>query len=291
MADLVISKKSSQWWYVSQNEGVFVDEPYSGDTYAIRTNSAGTTSWHVSTAFTTGNKQVTNITLYLIDCGSLSQYNSGAIGYFGISATQNKTPAATPPTPTWQGSVSYLMYNSSYNGYTTTINVNLEPNTNYYVYVTLGKKSGYSSVAWDAIYRPWSSSDSRWTRMELTFNDYTTPTYTITYNANGGSGAPSAQTKYKNKSITLSSTKPTRTGYDFVGWGTSTTDTTVDYNPGDTYSANASITLYAIWKAKGLVRIYNGSTWKEALCYVYDGSTWRQAIPYVYNGSSWKMGG
>ena len=39
-------------------------------------------------------------------------------------------------------------------------------------------------------------------------------TYTISYNANGGSGAPASQTKTYGTTLTLSSTKPTRSGYD-----------------------------------------------------------------------------
>lgn len=73
-------------------------------------------------------------------------------------------------------------------------------------------------------------------------------TYSISYNANGGSGAPAGQTKAYNVSLTLSSTKPTRTNYNFLGWGTSASSTTVSYKPGATYSSNASITLYAIWE-------------------------------------------
>lgn len=73
-------------------------------------------------------------------------------------------------------------------------------------------------------------------------------TYTVSYNANGGSGAPNSQTKTWGTNLTLSSTKPTRSGYAFQGWGTSTTDTTVDYAAGGTYTANAGDTLYAIWK-------------------------------------------
>lgn len=72
-------------------------------------------------------------------------------------------------------------------------------------------------------------------------------TYTVTFNANGGSGAPGAQTKTYGVNLTLSSTKPTRTNYNFVGWGTSAGATSVAYNPGGTYSSNANITLYAIW--------------------------------------------
>lgn len=73
------------------------------------------------------------------------------------------------------------------------------------------------------------------------------PTYTVSYNANGGSGAPSSQTKQHDITLTLSSTKPTRDGYEFAGWGTSATDTGVKYVAGGQYTGNASITLYAIW--------------------------------------------
>lgn len=73
-------------------------------------------------------------------------------------------------------------------------------------------------------------------------------TYTISYNANGGSGAPSAQTKTHGKNLTLSSTKPTRPGHTFKGWSTSSTATSATYNAGSTFTANTSVTLYAVWQ-------------------------------------------
>ena len=73
-------------------------------------------------------------------------------------------------------------------------------------------------------------------------------TYTVKYNANGGSGAPSNQTKTYGVALTLSSTKPTRTNYTFKGWGTSASSTTISYASGASYTANAAITLYAIWE-------------------------------------------
>ena len=72
--------------------------------------------------------------------------------------------------------------------------------------------------------------------------------YTISYNANKGSGAPSSQTKWYGTNLTLSSTKPTRTNYTFLGWATSSTATSASYQPGATYSANANLTLYAVWQ-------------------------------------------
>lgn len=73
--------------------------------------------------------------------------------------------------------------------------------------------------------------------------------YVIKYNANGGSGAPSSQTKWKDQTLTLSSTKPTRTGYSFLGWSTSSSATSATYSAGGSYTANAAATLYAVWKA------------------------------------------
>ena len=75
--------------------------------------------------------------------------------------------------------------------------------------------------------------------------------YKVTYNANGGSNAPSSQTKWYGEELKLSSTKPTRTGYIFKGWATSSTATSAKYPVGGsyTYTANESVTLYAVWEA------------------------------------------
>ena len=75
------------------------------------------------------------------------------------------------------------------------------------------------------------------------------PTYTIKFNANGGTGAPSSQSKLHGSTITLSSTKPTRTGYSFLGWNSSSTATSATYSAGGKFTANLNTTLYAVWKA------------------------------------------
>lgn len=75
------------------------------------------------------------------------------------------------------------------------------------------------------------------------------PTYTIRYNANGGEGAPNEQTKIHDNNITLSSTKPTRKGYTFLGWDRNQNNATATYEVGAIYSNNADVTLYAIWSA------------------------------------------
>ena len=82
---------------------------------------------------------------------------------------------------------------------------------------------------------------------------WTANTYTITYNANGGSGAPASQsyTYDANGTINLSSTKPTRAGYTFLGWSLSPTATSPSYTAGQAWKrSNASnYTLYAVWKS------------------------------------------
>ena len=81
---------------------------------------------------------------------------------------------------------------------------------------------------------------------------WTPNTYTITYKANGGSGGPSSQSyKYApNGNIYLSSDKPSKTGYTFMGWSESSSATSASYSPGQwwgTHNAN-NYTLYAVWK-------------------------------------------
>ncbi len=83
--------------------------------------------------------------------------------------------------------------------------------------------------------------------------------WSVSYNANGGTGAPAAQTKTYGTNLTLSSTSPTRTGYTFLGWSTSSTATTATYAPGSTYSANSAATLYAVWKINTYTISYNAN--------------------------------
>ena len=82
--------------------------------------------------------------------------------------------------------------------------------------------------------------------------------YTVKYNANGGSGAPSSQTKWKDQALTLSTAKPTRTGYTFKGWATSASGS-VAYAAGASYTANAAVTLYAVWQANTYAVKYNAN--------------------------------
>lgn len=75
----------------------------------------------------------------------------------------------------------------------------------------------------------------------------TAPSYTISYDANGGQGAPGQQRKEYDKLLVLSSQKPTRTGYTFNGWAISAGASYANYQPGDYYYMDRDICLYAVW--------------------------------------------
>lgn len=73
------------------------------------------------------------------------------------------------------------------------------------------------------------------------------PSHTVSYNANGGTGAPGNQTKWWGEFLTLSNTRPTRAKHTFLGWATSANGAVI-YQPGGRYGADNNVTLYAKWK-------------------------------------------
>ena len=135
------------------------------------------------------------------------------------------------------------------------------------------------------------------------------PFRTITYNANGGSGAPSSQTVCINSSSILSSTTPTRTGYSFLGWSTSDSATTASYTAGGSITVTANKTLYAVWQANsftlsitkpntGTVTILrNGSSFSGSTVYYDDvltitasASAGYRILTLTVNGSDFTSG-
>lgn len=88
---------------------------------------------------------------------------------------------------------------------------------------------------------------------------YYPKTYTVSYDANGGTGAPAVQLKTSGKNLILSMQKPTKAEDQFLGWSTSSSSSSIAYQPGDTYSANASVTLYAVWAGGNFTVTYNAA--------------------------------
>lgn len=134
-------------------------------------------------------------------------------------------------------------------------NTGTSPYYTFTVSSTVPTRTGYTFLGWSTSSSATSATYAGGGSITVTSSGTTTlyavwkvNTYAVSYNANGGTGAPPAQTKTYNVSLTLSSTVPTRTGYLFQGWATSSTGA-VAYQPSGSYTANAAVTLYAIWKA------------------------------------------
>ena len=86
--------------------------------------------------------------------------------------------------------------------------------------------------------------------------------YTLTFNANGGSGSMSSQTVSSGASVTLPNSTFTRSGYEFVGWNTSSDGTGTLYTDGQTITLYGNIALYAQW-IRTDIGFHNGHEWVD----------------------------
>lgn len=111
-----------------------------------------------------------------------------------------------------------------------------------------GTDDGYGWTGWSGT---WNYADGQYGIAEnklVLYARWEKNAYTISYNANGGSNAPANQSKSRDNSINLSSSKPTRTGYTFVNWNTKKDGSGTTYKAGASYNGNANLTLYAQWR-------------------------------------------
>lgn len=195
---------------------------------------------------------------------SSSTYNNnGAKYYVEVGGTRVKSGTWTPKKGTTSGTIA---------SGTTTIKHNTDG--------THAQIRAYAKV-YDTGFSPSSAND---------YSPYLSlptikRTYTVSYNANGGSGAPSSQTKTYGVNLTLSSTVPTRAGYAFKGWATSSTGA-VAYQAGGTYTANSAVTLYAVWELLGNVRMESYSAIRcDESGNAYDEGTWGKfTCTYILSG-------
>ena len=95
----------------------------------------------------------------------------------------------------------------------------------------------------------------------------TLETYTLSYDANGGTGAPTNSTHKYNEKTSVAAEKPTREGYEFLGWD-SGTDGNADYQPNAPIQIKENVELVAVWEKvltenlsiEKTVKLLNGET-------------------------------
>lgn len=127
-----------------------------------------------------------------------------------------------------------------------------------YIPSTTPYKSGYTFKGWTKTqgsstinYSPGDPiGDDADVTLYAVWQQNTTKTWSIIYNANGGYNTPAKQTANVGQSITITSSKPTRKGYTFLGWSTwsGSTEPELAYTPGYSYMSDYDITLYAVWE-------------------------------------------
>jgi uncharacterized repeat protein (TIGR02543 family) len=90
---------------------------------------------------------------------------------------------------------------------------------------------------------------------------WTANSLAVTYDAQGGTSVSSG-TVATNAKISAAPTAPTRAGYTFSGWSTTTTGSVVSFTGGYTHGKIEDFTLYAIWTINTYAIVFdaNGGT-------------------------------
>ena len=160
-----------------------------------------------------------------------------------------------------------------------------------------------------------ASYDDIWFGVQF-LNDLPAPTaYRVTYDANGGTGAPAEQshtTAQPSWSFTVASGTPTWGQYEFLGWSRtrytdSRTEADVEFRAGDTITlqeGTPTVVLYAVWRkdykpGATLSGVWLGHERTGGKCHIYNGSTFEQmrtiggdanlmgTPPSVYHDGKW----
>lgn len=254
---------------------------YGGSSLATGTiNSNGTTFHRTSSTLTTMISGVSQTAYQQIKSATLtSTFSSWTSGSRTFSVkiyrkgSEKQTVSFTLDCPTYSSTQYTLTYKG--NGATSG---SMSPQSYYYdasgtTYITLTpnafKRTGYTYKGY------WSldtSSDSgahiadgaKWYRHNVgnrtLYAQWTPNSYTIQYNANGGSGSMANTSMTYDVSANLRTNTFTRTGYRFLGWNTSSTADAASFSDGQSVrnlTPSGTIILYAIWKQQFSVT-YNG---------------------------------
>lgn len=245
-------------------------------TYKTRTNSYGywsgssTSKINSDMAFSDINVETGSTGGSGSGSGSGGSYSSGASGSHSVSCTFTVLYVDSSFNIGYNYGDSYsTTFNCQYSNCSTTVAY-----SNHCIAISdigaarshVSVNSGYSIVGWSksasanpTINTTWTGTGygSGGTTLQKSGTIYlvakrSSSSYTITYSANGGSGAPGNTYTESNtnstKYATLSNTEPTRSNYKFLGWSTSSGATTASYSAGGYYGFGSDTDLYAVWQ-------------------------------------------
>ncbi|MBQ9016692.1 InlB B-repeat-containing protein, partial [Candidatus Saccharibacteria bacterium] len=212
---------------------------------------------------------------------------NAAANTYTISYNSNGTTSGSPATASNTG---------AYGGNVTTSNVGTMVKTGYHLLgwstsstATTATCSANASCSVSTLASNAGVTGTNGATINL-YAVWTPNTVTITYSANGGTGAASktSETATYGTNITMP-TKNTlaKSGYDFLGWSLSSTATSATWTAGQTNvaptainsslssSTGLSTTVYAIWQASGAADCSSSvHPTTSTGCKMKDGKTW-----------------
>ena len=173
-----------------------------------------------------------------VSTASLSAARTTSYSFKNWNTAANGSGTSYAPGASYIANADVTLY-AQWNSNTTTNAVTLPTPT----------RSGYTFKGWGT-----SSTDSSGVTGSYTPSGNITlyaiwrqNNHTVTYNANGGTNAPNAQSKIPGTALIITSDVPTHAFWFFLGWAESADATTAAYQPGDSFTKDADTTLYAVW--------------------------------------------
>lgn len=240
---------------VSDSTGAYTDNMY---TVIIKVTMPSTTNMDHISSITISMSCVDMNTTTGYMYGSLRTVDDSTSSQYSVSDYRTYVAGGSS-----EQSISPIAY--PVNTYYMTFTGTFTPGASYYLWLYTKSNSD--------IYQMYESSSEYTCSVE-----YETVKYTVSYNANGGTGAPSSSKYEYNATCTVSSTTPKKsststsdtfvitgnanggnantsvtatkkvtTSYTFAGWALTSTATSAKYKAGSTFSVTTNTTLYAVW--------------------------------------------
>jgi len=198
----------------------------------------------------------TQYTIYARAKNNDDQYSGISTGLTVTTSAANAT-APTSVTATMNGKVATVSWSgatgaTNYRIYWLTTNsTSANPEVSYDAQTT-GSSTVVTLPSYSTTYYFFVSATSgngNWTPYNNAVSSgYITgnaPSWTVTWNANGGSVSPTSSVVTQGNSVTAPT--PTRSGYTFNGWYDSSSGGSLIISGGTSYTPSSNITLYAQW--------------------------------------------
>ena len=245
----------------------------SGGTISV-SFSISTTTWgaprqrvYVNGSLWKSNRNLNGATISGTYTDSISSYTGGSKSY-SVRLQESNTDSDSgyadvttkTVTATWSAATFTVTFNSAGGSTPSPASKTVTYGQEYGTLPTV-TRTGYTLAGW---YTAETGGDLRTATdvVSITANTtlyahWTPNTYTVTFNANGGT-TPTATKDVTYASAYGTLPTPTRTGYAFLGWFTDP-DSGTQITAGTVVTITAAQTLYAHWEAMSILRISDGN--------------------------------